>query len=46
MMLKLLVGVVGAVALTVLGHAALVHSSKSESGAAPAARSTCAVCHG
>jgi len=46
MMLKLFVGLVGAVALTVLGHAALVHSSSSESVTAPGARSTCAVCHG
>jgi len=44
-MLKLFVGLVGAVALTVLGHAALVHSSESDSGMAPAARSTCASCH-
>jgi len=45
-MLKLLVGLVGTVALAVLGHAALVHSSKSETGAASAARSTCVYCHG
>jgi len=45
-MLKVLVGVVGAVALAVLGHAALVHSSASETGGSSAARSTCASCHG
>jgi len=45
-MVKVLVGLVGAAALAVLGHAALVHSSKSDSGAAAAAKSTCASCHG
>jgi len=44
-MLKLLAGLVAAAALAVLGHAALVHSAKSESGTAHAARSTCASCH-
>jgi len=45
-MLKWLAGIVGAVGLAVLGHAALIHLSNSESSAAPAARSTCASCHG
>ena len=44
-MLKLFAGLVAAVALAVLGHAALVHSASSESGGAQAARSTCATCH-
>ncbi len=44
--LKVVAGLVGAVALAVLGHAALVHSSKSATGAASTARSTCATCHG
>jgi len=45
-MLKLVVGLVGSVALAVLGHAVLVHSSESTTGAASTARSTCAACHG
>jgi cytochrome c553 len=45
-MLKLLVGVALAAALAMLGHAALIHLANGASGAAPAARSTCASCHG
>jgi cytochrome c553 len=44
-MLKLFAGLFAAAALAVLGHVALVQTSKSESGAAYAARSTCASCH-
>jgi len=44
-MLKLSAGLLAAAALAVLGHAALVHSAKSDSGTAHAANSTCAACH-
>ena len=45
-MVKLLVGIVGAAALSVLGHATLVYAAKGGQGVASAAQSTCAYCHG
>ena len=45
-MLKLLVGIAGVAALSLLGHTALFYSSKGDSGMASAAQSTCAYCHG
>jgi len=45
-MLKLVVGAFAALVFAVLGHASLVHSSTTGTGAAEAAKSTCAWCHG
>jgi cytochrome c553 len=45
-MRKLLLGFVGALALALLGHVALVQTAKTTTGAADFARSTCASCHG